>query len=128
VNPSTGGARRAVGLEWTADLAFEHDGQVAARLHSDAQGCVFDITGLGGLLALSQLPLKELLDNAPEDSFARLASLMPEEIHLSLCNIPIGRYEPSGPLNWWSRRLGFPFGCLTIDKLALARATLSGGR
>jgi hypothetical protein len=128
VNPSTGGARRAVGLEWTADLTFEHDGQVAARLRSDAQGCVFEIAGLGGLLALGQLPLKEFLANAPEGSLARLASLMPEEINLTLSDIPIGCYAPSGPMNWWSRRLGLPFGSLTIDKLAFARASLSGGR
>ena len=59
---------------------------------------------------------------------ARLASLMPEEISLSLSDIRIGCYAPSGPLNWWSRRLGLPFGSLTIDKLAFTRASLSGGR
>ena len=128
MNPSTGGPRGSPGLEWTADLTFEHDGRIAARLRSDARGCVFEIAGRGGLLALGQLPLKDLLTNAPEDPFARLASLMPEEISLSLSNVPIGRYEPSGPLNWWSRRLGLPFGCLTIDKLAFARASLLGGR
>ena len=128
MNSSTGGAGRSPGLEWTADLTFEHEGQIAARLRSDARGCVFEIAGRDGLLALGQLPLNHLLANAPEDSFARLASLMPEEINLSLSNIPIGRYEPCGPLNWWSRRMGLPFGCLTIDKLAFARASLLGGR
>lgn len=128
MNPSTEGPRRSPGLEWTADLTFEHDGRIAARLRSDAQGCVFEIAGLGALLALGQLPLKELLAKVPEGSLARLASLMPEEINLSLSDIRIGCYEPSGPLNWWSRRLGLPFGCLTIDKLAFARASLSGGR
>ena len=88
---------------------------------------MFEISGRGGLLALGQLPLKELLTNAPEGSLARLASLMPQEINLSLSDIRIGCYEPSGPLNWWSRRLGLPFGCLTIDKLAFARASLSRG-
>lgn len=111
-----------------ADLTFEHDGQIAARLRSDARGCVFEIAGRSGLLALGQLPLKELLTNAPEDSFARLACLLPAKIYLSLSDVPIGCYEPSGPLNWWSRRLGLPFGCLTIDKLAFARASLLGGR
>ncbi len=80
-----------------ADLTFEHDGQIAARLRSDAGGCVFEIAGRGGLLALGQLPLKELLANASEGSFARLACLMPEEIKLSLSDVPIGRYEPSLP-------------------------------
>jgi hypothetical protein len=128
VNPSTGGPRRAVGLEWTADLTFEHDGQVAARLRSDAAGCVFEIAGRGALLALGRLPLMELLASAPEGSWTRLASLMPEQVNLSLSDIRIGCYEPAGPLNWWSRRFGLPFGRLTIDKLAFARASLLGGR
>jgi hypothetical protein len=128
VNPSTAGPRRSLGLEWTADLTFEHDGQIAARLRSDARGCVFEIAGRSGLLALGQLPIKDLLANVPEGSLARLACLMPEQINLSLSDVPIGRYAPSGPLNWWSRRLGLPFGCLTIDKLAFARASLLGGR
>jgi hypothetical protein len=89
---------------------------------------VFEIAGRDGLLALGQLPIKDLLANVPERSLARLACLMPEQINLSLSDVPIGRYEPSGPLNWWSRRLGLPFGCLTIDKLAFARASLLGGR
>jgi hypothetical protein len=127
VNSSTGGARRTVGLEWTADLTFEHEGQIAARLRSDARGCVFEIAGCGALFALGRLPLKGLVANASEDSLARLASLMPQEIDLSLSDTHIGRYEPSGPLNWWSRALGLPFGCLTIDKVAFARASLLGG-
>ena len=128
MNPSAEGPRRSPGLEWTADLTFEHDGKIAARLSSDARGCVFEIAGRGALLALGQLPLKDLLANASGGSFARLACLMPEAIDLSLSDVPIGRYEPSGPLNWWSRRLGLPFVCLTIDKLAFARASLLGGR
>ncbi len=75
---------------------------------------------------MGQLPVKELIANASEDSLARLASLMPEEIDLSLSDIRIGCYEPSEPLNWWSRTLGLPFGCLTIDKVAFARASLLG--
>ncbi len=128
MNPSTAGPRRSPGLEWTADLTFEHEGQIAARLRSDSRGCVFEIAGRGGLLALGQLPLKDLLANAPKGSLARLASLMAEEVNVSLSEIPIGCYEPSGPLNWWSRRLGLPFGCLTIDKSAFAWASLLGGR
>jgi hypothetical protein len=89
---------------------------------------VFEIADRGGLLALSQLPTKDLLANVPQDSLARLACLMPEAINLSLSGVPIGHYEPSGPLNWWSRKLGLPFGCLTIDTLAFARASLLGGR
>ena len=127
MNPSVGGPSRSPGLEWAADLTFEHDGQIVARLYSDARGCVFEIAGRGALLALGQLPLKGLLANAPEGSLACLARLMPVEVILSLSDVSIGRYEPSGPLNWWSRRIGLPFGCLTIDKLAFARAALLSG-
>jgi len=127
VNPSTGGPRRAVGLEWTADLTFEHEGQVAARLRSDAQGCVFEIADRAGLLALGQLPWMELLANAREGSLTRLASLMPEQVNISLSDIRIGCYEATGRLNWWSKKLGLPFGRLTIDTLAFARASLLGG-
>lgn len=88
---------------------------------------MFEIAGRGGLLALGQLPLRELLANASEGAFASLACLMPEEIELSLSDVPIGGFEPSGPLNGWSRTLGLPFGCLTIDKWAFARASLLGG-
>lgn len=88
---------------------------------------MFEIAGLSGLLALGQLPLKQLLANAPQGFLAPLASLMPDAVNLTLSDVPIGRYEPSAPLNWWSRKLGLPFGCLTIDKVAFARASLLGG-
>jgi hypothetical protein len=127
VNPSTGGASRSPGLEWTADLTFERDGRIAARLRSNEGGCVLEIVGRRGLLALRQLSLNQWRTNAPEVPIARLASLMPEKVDLSLRDILIGCYEPSGVLNWWSRRLGLPFGRVTIDKLAFARAFLLGG-
>ena len=69
-----------------------------------------------------------MLSGAPAGSLTRWACLMPKQIDLSLSGVHIGRYEPSGPLNGWSRGLGLPFGCLTIDKLAFARASLLGGR
>jgi len=88
---------------------------------------MLEIAGRRGLFALRQLAFKSWLTNAPEVPFARLASLMPEKVNLSLRDILIGCYEPSGAQNWWSRRLGLPFGCVRIDKLAFVRALFLGG-
>jgi hypothetical protein len=89
---------------------------------------MLEIAGRRGLFALRRLSFEKWLTKAPEVACARLASLMPGKVNLSLRDIRIGCYEPSGPLNGWSRRLGLPFGCLTIHKLAFARAFLLGGR
>lgn len=127
MNPSSGSPDVAPGLEWLADLTFEHEGQVAARLRSGASGCVFEIVDRRGLWALGRLPLKEFVTRAPEGALARFAGLLPEQFDLSLSGVPIGRYEPAAPLNWLSRRLGLPFGRLTIDQVAFAQACLLGG-
>ncbi len=128
MNPSTGSPRKAPDVEWIADLTIEHAGQVAARLLSDDDSCVFEIFGRRGLAALGELPFKTLLAGGSTASLSRWAGQMPAAIDLKLSGVPIGRYEPSGPLSWWSRRLGLPFGCLTIEKVAFARAYLIGDR
>ena len=89
---------------------------------------MLEIAGRRGLLALRRLSFNKWLTKVPEVACARLASLMPEQVNLSLSEIRVGCYKPSGPLNGWSRRLGLPFGCLTIHKLAFAWAFLFGGR
>jgi len=60
---------------------------------------MLEIAGRRGLLAMRQLAFKQWLTNAPEVPIARLASLMPEKVNLSLSDILIGCYEPSGVQN-----------------------------
>ena len=127
MNPTSGSPDGPPALEWFADLTFEHEGQLAARLRSDAGGCVFEIVNRRGLWALGRLPVKELMARAEAGAFTQFAGLLPRLIDLRLSGVAIGKFEPTAPLNWLAQSLGLRFGCLTIDQVAFAQACLLGG-
>ena len=128
MNPGSGQASASLGIQWIADLTFEHEGRVAARLRSDARECVLDLIGRQGLRAFRRGLLKALPAGPAAGGLAHLACLMPKQVSLRLSGVPIGRYEPAAPLNGWSRELGLPFGSLTIDTLVFARAYMLSRR
>jgi hypothetical protein len=115
-------------LEWFADLELEHEGRLTAHLRSDANGCEFAVADRRAFRAVRQLGLRNYFTNASLAGITRWGALLPAQISLRLSGVLIGHYAPAAPLNWWSRRMGLPFGCLTINLMAFARAFLIGGR
>lgn len=113
-------------LEWIADLELECDGRRALGVSTTGDRVTLDIAGRAGLLALGRFPLKQIAMKAPPESLERLVDLLPERLELQMSGIAIGHYEPSAPHNWLAGSVGLPFGCLTIHKLALLRASLGG--
>jgi hypothetical protein len=121
-------------VEWVADLTLEFNERPAARLVTREGRCSLEISSLTAFRSLGPAiaGLRGLIpSNDSSDTTATwwepLARGLPPTLYLVLHGIPIGQWEPQAPPNWTSRNLGLPFGHLTLEKMALLRATMKGG-
>lgn len=120
-------------VEWVADLTLEFNDRPAARLVTREGRCTLEISSLAAFRSLGPaitglrgwIPTQSSSANAA--TWEPLAQALPPTLHLVLHGIPIGQWEPQAPPNWTSRNLGLPFGHLTLEKMALLRATMKGG-
>ncbi len=126
MNDSPASPKPSPRLDWIANLKLECDGRQAVGVSTDKDRITVDIAGRLGLLALARLPVKQYIEGASPAALERLSSLLPRRFDLRLSGVPIGHYEPAAPRNWLAGSIGLPFGCLTIDKIALVRASFSG--
>lgn len=120
-------------VEWVADLTLEFDGRPAARLITREGRCTLEISSLAAFRSLGPaiagwrgwMPSQSSSGNT--STLDHLAAALPPTLYLVLHGIPIGQWDPQAPPNWTARNLGLPFGHLTLEKLALLRATMKGG-
>ncbi len=122
-SPSTPQATGA-NVEWDADLTLEYEGKPAAALVSRDGTCTLEIASLSAFKSLSPA-LAGWKNSSGGDWLNRIAGILPTMVKIRLHGVPIGSYQPRATRNWEAKTLGLPFGSLSIDKLALLRASLA---
>ena len=111
-------------IEWVADLSLEYEGKPAAALVSRDGMCTLEIASLSAFKSLGPA-LAGWKNSSDGDWLNRLAGILPAMVKIRLHGVPIGSYQPRAARNWEAKTLGLPFGSLSIDKLALIRASLA---